>query len=149
MKNLNVRIEKMIKSHINEVLAVENTSFTIPWARKSFESELENEIAVYLVAKIDDKVVGYAGFHKVLDEGFITNIAVLKDFRNNGVGSMLLNELIREAYEDEIFSITLEVRKSNIIAQNLYSKYGFVEAGIRKGYYSDNGEGAVIMWRKK
>jgi len=85
---------------------------------------------------------------KVLDEAHITNIAVHPEFRRNNIGYLLLESLIQLARRECVQSMTLEVRKNNIIAQGLYKKYGFKEVGVRKGYYSDNDEDAIIMWKK-
>ena len=134
---------------IDNVLEVEKDCFSIPWSKASFLRELEdNEIALYLVAKIGNKAVGYIGVWKVLDEGHITNLAVHSDYRKLGIGSMLVDKLLSLCKNDEITSFTLEVRKSNVIAQNLYKKFGFVECGVRKKYYEDNNEDAIIMWLK-
>ena len=141
-------IERMKIDDIENVLKVENDCFSIPWSKDSFIRELvENKIALYLVAKIENVAVGYIGVWKVLNEGHITNVAVHSDFRGQGIASMLISELLSLCEKDEINSFTLEVRKSNIIAQNLYKKFQFAECGIRPKYYQDNNEDAVIMWR--
>ena len=140
-------IEKMTVDDIDNVVEVENNCFSIPWSKESFLRELKNnEIALYLVAKVADKAVGYIGTWKVLDEGHITNLAVHSDYRNLGIGGMLISELLSLCRNEGINSFTLEVRKSNEIARRLYEKFGFNERGIRKGYYEDNNEDAVIMW---
>lgn len=132
---------------IEGLMIVENMSFSIPWSKDSFIKELDNDLAIYFVAKIDDIVVGYIGMWKVLDEGHITNIAVHSDFRKLGIGSKLIEGLIAVADQNGIKSVTLEVRKSNFEAIKLYSKHGFVVSGVRKGYYQDNSEDAVILWK--
>lgn len=140
-------IEKMTVDDIDSVVEVENNCFSIPWSKESFLRELKsNEIALYLVAKVEDKAVGYIGTWKVLDEGHITNLAVHSDYRKLGIGGMLISELLSLCRKEGINSFTLEVRKSNEIARRLYEKFGFNERGIRKGYYEDNNEDAVIMW---
>jgi ribosomal-protein-alanine N-acetyltransferase len=125
---------------------VEIKSFEIPWSKESFENELKNNLALYLVAKVEEKAVGYIGVWKIFDEGHITNVAVHPDFRGNGIGKALISELLYLCKKDGILSFTLEVRESNIGAQKLYKSFGFVEAGKRKAYYSDNNEDAIIMW---
>jgi ribosomal-protein-alanine N-acetyltransferase len=140
-------IEMMTVDDIDNVVEVENNCFSIPWSKASFLREVENnEIALYLVAKIENKAVGYIGVWRIIDEGHITNVAVHSDYRGLGIGSMLVSELLSLCKKDGINSFTLEVRKSNEIAQKLYRKYGFEERGIRKKYYEDNKEDAVIMW---
>lgn len=129
---------------------VEKLSFKIPWSQNSMLEELtENKMALYLLAVMDKNIVGYAGMWRVLDEGHITNIAVHPEFREAGVGSALLSELIRRSKAEGIKDMTLEVRKSNKAAIALYKKFGFSNYGYRKSYYSDNNEDALIMWRKE
>jgi len=99
------------------------------------------------VAVKDNLVVGYGGVWLILDEGHITNIAVHPEYRGIGVGNAILEALIEICKIEQITSMTLEVRKSNTIAQNLYKKYGFLEEGIRKNYYTDTKEDGVIMWK--
>ena len=140
-------IEMMTVDDIDNVVEVENNCFSIPWSKASFLREIENnEVALYLVAKIENKAVGYIGVWRIIDEGHITNVAVHSDYRGLGIGSMLVSELLSLCKQDGINAFTLEVRKSNEVAQNLYKKYGFKERGIRKNYYEDNKEDAVIMW---
>lgn len=110
-----------------------------------FTTEMQNKLAVYFVAKDNGKCIGYAGFWNVSGEGDITNVAVLPEYRKNGIGSMLISEMIKTAVTLKLELLTLEVRKSNIAAQGLYKKYGFDIIGERKRYYSDNGEDAWIM----
>jgi ribosomal-protein-alanine N-acetyltransferase len=134
--------------HIDDIMVVEKLSFSIPWSREAFFEEVTgNKFALYLSAVLDGKVIGYAGMWGVLDEGHITNIAVHPEFRGKGVGSLLLQGLIDTAGAKDILSMTLEVRSGNVAAQGLYTKFGFEVKGIRKGYYADNGEDALIMWK--
>lgn len=139
-------IEIMKDDDIANVVEVEVKSFNIPWSKESFENELKNNLALYLVAKVDEKAVGYIGVWKIFDEGHITNVAVHPEFRGQGIGKALISELLYLCRKEGILSFTLEVRESNIVAQNLYKSFGFVEEGKRKGYYSDNNEDALIMW---
>ena len=141
-----VIIEFMKFADIANVVEVETKCFEIPWSKESFENELKNKLALYLVAKVDEKAVGYIGVWKIFDEGHITNVAVHPDFRGNGLARALISELLSLCRKDGIISFTLEVRESNIVAQNLYKSFGFVECGKRKAYYSDNNEDAIIMW---
>lgn len=109
------------------------------------EAELNNKLARYIVAVHDDKVIGYCGIWLVLDEGDITNIAVDPDYRGQHISSLILSNIIELCRNEKISSITLEVRKSNVIAQSLYKKFGFISEGVRKGYYQDNGEDCILM----
>lgn len=142
-------IEPMKMSDLKQVLAIENMSFPAPWSRQAFISELTyNRAAVYLVARQDHQVIGYAGMWVIVDEAHITNIAVHPAWRRLGVGKRLMDRLVAIAEANNCRAITLEVRKSNAAAQNLYAQYGFVPHGLRRGYYSDNGEDAIIMWKE-
>ena len=149
MSENNLIINKMLIKDIEEVVLIEKLCFSLPWTRDSFLNELHsNKHAHYHIIRQKDRIVGYAGLWKVLDEGHITNIAVHPETRRMGVGSKLLEHIVKFSVEQEIFSLTLEVRKSNIPALELYKKFEFKEAGIRKAYYSDNNEDAVIMWKE-
>jgi len=144
----NIEIKEMKEEHLDGVMVVENLSFKIPWSRESFLEELTtNELAIYLVAISEGQVIGYGGLWRIFDEGHITNIAVHPEFRRCGVASRIMDKILDICDENDIKSITLEVRKSNSTAQKLYVKYGFKIEGARKGYYSDTGEDALIMWR--
>jgi ribosomal-protein-alanine N-acetyltransferase len=142
-------IEPMEVGDVEEVLAIEQASFPMPWSRLAFLSELlENERAVYLVAREEGKVIGYAGLWRILDEGHLTNLAVRPDVRRKGVGRQLLETLCTLAAARGLRRLTLEVRVSNAAAQRLYESFGFLAAGVRPGYYQDNHEDALIMWRE-
>lgn len=148
-KKQKIELEEMKAEDIERVLEIEELSFLTPWSRESFEAELErNDLAKYVVAKVDGKVAGYGGIWIVLDEGHITNIAVHPDYRGQKLGERITQALINIAGKNKAGNITLEVRASNEAARNLYKKLGFVDSGIRKGYYVDSGEDAIIMWKE-
>lgn len=134
------------KSHLDGICDVECRSFSHPWSRKSFEEELENPKARYFVAVNDGKVCGYAGMWHIIDEGHITNIAVLPEMRQRGVGKALLEKLIEYAVNKKLVFLTLEVRVSNKAAISLYEKCGFKEIGRRKNYYEGR-EDALLLRR--
>jgi len=137
----------MLPQHLDQVLAIELKSFPIPWSQRAFMFEvMENDFAFYLVALQGEKVVGYGGMWIVLDEAHITNVAVHPELRGRGVGRALMMELLSRAVVLGAPGITLEVRVSNQVARNLYKSLGFVEKGMRRKYYSDNNEDAIIMW---
>ncbi|NLM13658.1 MAG: ribosomal protein S18-alanine N-acetyltransferase [Epulopiscium sp.] len=143
-----IKISPMKEEHIPRIHEIEKSCFSISWSKEAFENELkENSLAYYIVAESEDAVLGYAGMWIIVDEGHITNIAVHPDFQHQGVGTLLMQHLIDEAKRKHFFGLTLEVRESNIKAQNLYRKFGFVSEGLRKGYYQDTGENAIIMWK--
>ena len=142
----NLVIEEMKVDDIDGVFEVEKNCFEDYWSKDSFKKELSNNLAKYLVAKVDGKVAGYVGIWFVVDEGHITNVAVHEDYRGQKIGDQLIKELVQVCKDNKIVSMTLEVRTSNTVAQNLYRKYGFKMAGIRKEYDSNNKEDAIIMW---
>jgi len=145
---MDVIIRPMRKEDVEEVLEIEKLSFSTPWSKEAFISEVtKNSCAKYIVAEVDNKIVGYGGFWVVVDEGHITNIAVHPEYRSKGIGSKIMEGLIELAKKNGIISMTLEVRESNIVAQHLYAKFGFRPLGRRKGYYQDNNEDAIIMWK--
>lgn len=142
-----VEIMKARPEHIDGIVIVENLCFQIPWSRQSFVDEIiKNDFAWYICAFVNGEIVGYAGMWQVFDEGHITNIAVHPEFRQAGIGSALLENLISRARNSGIKRMTLEVRKSNFSAIGLYKKFNFKDGGFRKAYYEDNKEDAVIMW---
>lgn len=140
----------MNESHINGVYNVSKKCFSIPWSLDSINNELNNPLAKYIIAQdlSTEEVIGFVGVWIVAGEGDITNIAVSPKYRNNGIATELLTNLFKLCKTFDCENITLEVRASNIAAQNLYKKFNFKEEGIRKGYYSDNNEDAIIMWKR-
>ena len=140
----NVIISNMEIQDLNSIANILETDFDNFWNYNVFKEELTNEISKYLVAKINNQIVGFAGIIPVLDEADISNIVVNKNFRNQKIGSSLLEALIDLAISFNIKIINLEVRKSNVPAIKLYEKYGFEVCGIRKNYYN-NTEDAILM----
>ena len=148
-KKQKIELQNMSLEDIDQVYEIENLSFTTPWSRESFKSELlQNDLARYLVAKVNGKVAAYGGMWIVLDEAHITNIAVHPEYRGRKIGETLVKALLRMAKENKAADITLEVRASNNAARKLYKKLGFKDGGRRKGYYEDTGEDAIIMWNE-
>ena len=141
-----ISLRYMKKEDIDGVLTVEKESFSTPWTEKLFYDEVENPRTVYFVAVTDNgEIVGYGGMWHVVDEGQITNIAVKKNCRGEGVGSKLLESLIKWAKNNEILVIQLELREGNAAAFGLYKKYGFSVVGKRKDYYKNPTEDAILM----
>lgn len=139
-------IKPMTLNDIDGVMSVELECFTTPWTRESFIYELQNkDLTHYIIAKYRDTVIGYCGIWLILDKAHVTNVGVLPSYRGCGVGEILLRTIITIAKRYKAKTLTLEVRKSNYIAQNLYFKLGFLPCGIRIGYYSDDKEDAIIM----
>lgn len=140
-----IMIRRMTMDDVDGVYAVEIGTFVDAWSRDAFVSDMKNPVARYLVAEQDGKIIGYAGAWVILDESHITNIAVLKEHRGQGMGKRLTHGLLQYLSNLGATYATLEVRRSNEIAQNLYKSLGFVQLGVRKRYYADNGEDALIM----
>lgn len=137
----------MREEDIDQVLEVEHASFTLPWSREAFYNELHtNKFAVYIVLEHDNRIIGYCGVWIVIDEAHVTNVAVLPEYRGKKLGDAMMRKLIAVSREMGARSMTLEVRVTNHIAQSLYRKMGFQNGGIRKNYYSDNQEDALVMW---
>lgn len=142
--------KSMDLSHVEGVFELSKNSFHVPWSLESIQQEVSNKLARYTVA-IDEstnKVIGFAGMWIIAGEGNITNIAVDSDFKRLGIGYNLLLSLFDICKKENCPDLTLEVRVSNIAAQKLYEKAGFINEGIRKRYYEDNGEDAIIMWKR-
>ncbi|GIN64016.1 ribosomal-protein-alanine acetyltransferase [Robertmurraya siralis] len=138
---------EMEEKDIDQIVFIENESFTSPWSRESFVNELtKNRFALYTVLEDEDGVFGYCGVWIIVDEAHITNIAVLPKYRGKKLGEALLKKVMEIAKEKGAKTMTLEVRVSNYIAQSLYRKLGFQNGGIRKSYYTDNHEDALVMW---
>lgn len=140
-----MRIEKMTSGQLEDVYIIETECFSHPWSKQSLEEELNNETSLFLVAKEENEVIGYIGMSIVIDEGYIFNVAVREKYRNKGVATALINELVTYGKKNNFSFITLEVRESNLPAISLYSKFGFIKAGERKDYYSNPKENAILM----
>mgnify|MGYP001206770109 CR=1 FL=1 len=142
-----VAIVPMRMEDVGRVLEIEQLSFPTPWPRDAYTHELrENRLACYLVARVMHQIAGYTGMWIILDEAHVTTLAVDPEYRRQQIGERLLVALLEEAMRRGARWVTLEVRKTNAGAQALYRKYGFKEIGVRKGYYSDNREDAIVMW---
>lgn len=145
--NKTITFRNMTVDDLDEVMEVELKSFTVPWSKEAFFNELtKNQFAHYLIVEVDQKVVGYCGVWIIIDEAHITNIALLPEYRGMKLGEALMAKVMELAREMGALRMTLEVRVSNERAQNLYRKFGFEEGAIRKQYYTDNMEDAIVMW---
>ncbi|MBU3112973.1 ribosomal protein S18-alanine N-acetyltransferase [Clostridium lacusfryxellense] len=142
------KIYPMDASSIKSILNISELSFPISWSYESLQSELDNKFAKYVVLKSGNSIIGYGGMWIIIDEAHVTNVAVHPDVRGQGAGDMIVEALFRICRKHKVCGITLEVRSSNFIALNLYQKYGFQQEGLRRNYYEDNGEDAVIMWNR-
>ena len=142
-----VLVAPMKRRHLRAVASIEAASNGHPWSRSLFEGELRMPTSRHwLIARDHREVVGFAGLMWTLDEGHITNFAVHPARRREHIATRLLLAQCRDAVDLGVTSLTLEVRVSNSAARSLYSGFGFAPGGIRRGYYNDNGEDALIMW---
>lgn len=142
------RIEPMTLADLDEIMVLENACFSAPWPRRAFRSDLKNTYARYVVLRAagSSAILGYAGLWLIIDEAHVTTIAVHPGYRRRSLGELLLLHLFDLAAGFDIRFITLEVRAGNQAAQGLYRKYGFRQEGVRRRYYTDTGEDALIMW---
>jgi ribosomal-protein-alanine N-acetyltransferase len=145
---VSLTIEPLRRRHVPAVVRIEKLTSTNPWSGELFRGELALPEAsrAYLVAREGGRLIGYGGLMFVLDEAHVTTLSVHPDQQGRGVGTRLLAALVREALDRGTRALTLEVRASNEAAQALYRRFGFAPAGVRKNYYAEVGEDAVIMW---
>lgn len=140
-------LREMLIDDLEQVMEIERELFHVPWTREGFFTFLTREDAMFLVVEEKGQILGYCGLLMVLDEGDITNVAVRRDRQKEGIGNFLMESLIRLAAERGVTTIHLEVRVGNDRAIRLYERNGFTRDGIRKGYYSDPIEDALLMTR--
>ncbi len=143
-----MNFDTLRSENIDSLYALECLSFPVPWTKQAFLNELKNENACYVLLCEANTVIGYAAFWQAADNADITNVAVHPAHRKRGYGKALLTKLLEEAHLRGIKQIFLEVRVSNTAAQALYTSCGFTAVGMRKNYYADNGEDAVIMTKE-
>ena len=137
---------EMSAADLKAVQVIEQESFHDSWAVESWLAELNSSLANYIVLEQDGIIKGFAGFWLIAGEAQVTRVAVAKDERGKGLGRILTEALIAAALQENAVAVTLEVRKSNIAAQTVYTQTGFTVSGVRPNYYVDNKEDAIIMW---
>lgn len=140
-----LQFRPMTIADLDEVMLIERTAFDFPWSVGFFRQELQVACARSILAETDGKIIAYVLYWMLPGAIDVHNIAVHVDYRRRGIALLLLRKVVAEARRHSIVRVLLEVRKSNIAAQKLYEKSGFLTTGIRKGYYSDNGEDAMAM----
>ncbi len=140
-----VVIVEMQKRHIEHLAKIEKECFSTPWSEKSLSEELENHVAHFFVAEKNGLVCGYIGMHVILDEAYISNIAVRAQFRGINIGTTLLKHVISFSKNNYLSFISLEVRKSNSKAIKFYKLNGFRAVGTRHNFYNSPQEDAIIM----
>ncbi|NCB42831.1 MAG: ribosomal-protein-alanine N-acetyltransferase [Clostridia bacterium] len=142
-------IRKALLKDVDALARIENLCFSSPWSKEAFAQDIEkNALARYFLVEEDEIIIAYAGLWLIHPEGHITNIAVHPQYRRKGIGRALLKNMLEQSEEEGITCHTLEVRISNLKAIELYRSFGFFECGIRKNYYEDTGEDALILWRE-
>ena len=141
----NLVIQPMQPQDLEEVLKIENVSFSDPWSKSSFLAELDFPSSWIWAAKLDSKLIGYCCCWEIEDELQIANLAVHPDFRKQGIGKKILQEILNQACQKKLKKLTLEVRESNQAALKLYSGFGFSEIGRRKKYYRKPDEDGLIL----
>ncbi|EFD93400.1 ribosomal protein S18-alanine N-acetyltransferase [Megasphaera lornae] len=144
-------VRKAQKTDASGIFAVEREAFSVPWSQAAIQRELQNTALTMYYVLVTDRgdIAGYAGLWHVADEGQITNVAVLPAFRGKGYGELLLRVLMEAAWRVGCASIFLEVRVSNLSAQQLYRKLGYAAVSVRRAYYSQPTEDACVMECKK
>ena len=146
---MNVNIRKMTEADVPAVVALDQISFSLPWPERSFRFEVSsNPASRCWVAEVDGRVVGMIVAWLFVDEAHIATIATHPDFRRQGIAQKLLTHTLRYTYDEGAVSSFLEVRESNLAAQELYRKFGYENTGRRKRYYKDNDEDAILMTLK-
>ncbi|MDO5574715.1 MAG: ribosomal protein S18-alanine N-acetyltransferase [bacterium] len=143
-----VEYREIRESDLDAVCRLEEDTFSMPWHRQDFADMIEQDHLLYIVAVFDNIIVGGCGLRDIVGEGEITNVAVAKACRNQGIGTDLLAHVLQRGCEMGITAFTLEVRKSNLAAIHLYEKLGFVTEGLRKNFYEKPCEDALIMWKR-
>ncbi len=141
-----LRFEPLSQARIPEILVIERRANSLPWSERSFANELENPQSLFVVALINGKVAAYAGVWLCFDEAHVTTVAVSPEWQRRGIGERCVRRLLEQAGERGAACSTLEVRASNEPAIRLYEKLGYLRTAVRKRYYPDNAEDAVVMW---
>ncbi|MCK8816134.1 ribosomal protein S18-alanine N-acetyltransferase [Natroniella sulfidigena] len=143
-----LEIAPMQKKYLGQILKIERETFAVPWSKAAFKRELNTEHGYYIVGLVGEQIIAYLGAWIVSYKAHLTTLAISKNYRRQKIATELLRYLYAKLEARKIKMITLEVRMSNQTAQKLYRKEGFVSIGVREGYYSDNQEDALIMWKK-
>jgi len=141
-------IRPMERKDVSRVHEIECTCFRSPWSRLALMGELRNEVAHYLVMEVDGVICGYGGMWLLFEEAHVTNVAIMPEYRQSGRGRRLMLAMMLHAVKRGAEKMTLEVRQGNTVAQQLYARLDFQQNGFRSGYYSDTGEGAMILWNE-
>ena len=142
-----IEIRQMKVDDLDQVVAIEKESFSMPWTREGLLTFLNRGDTLYLVAEKRGEILGYCGYLQVIDEADILNVAVKMMYRGQHIGTRMIQRLLEEGKKRGAYRFTLEVRQSNFAAIHVYEKIGFVSVGIRKNFYEKPTENAIIMWK--
>ena len=145
---MELQIKPLTEEYVDQVCVLEEEAFSMPWHRESFLEMILNKDACYLVGLMEEEVVASCGLRNIVGDGEITNVVTKSSARGRGIGEQMLLKLLEEGTAMGVEAFTLEVRKSNDAAIHLYEKLGFVTEGIRKNFYEDPTEDALIMWKR-
>ena len=143
-----MNIREMTLDDVEQVHHLEESIFSIPWSKTSFESSIKGKDTLFIVAEKEERIVGYLGMYIFSEEADISNVAVSKEYRRQHIANRLLEYIFVQAKARGVKNVTLEVRETNVAAIKLYESMGFCEAGIRKNYYKNPTENALIMWKQ-
>lgn len=143
-----VSIREMTLEDIEQVYHLEKSIFSIPWSKESFESSIKNKDTLFIVAVKEGEILGYLGIYIFSEEADISNVAVYEKYRRQHIAKQMMEYILAKVKVSGVKHITLEVRETNVAAIKLYESMGFVEAGIRKNYYKEPTENALIMWKQ-
>ena len=143
-----IHIREMTLEDIEQVYDLEKSIFSIPWSKNSFESSVKNKNTLFIVAEEEGEILGYLGMYIFSEEADISNVAVSKQYRRQHIAKQMMDDILLKAQAAGVKHVTLEVRETNVAAIKLYENMGFVEAGIRKNYYEEPTENALIMWKQ-
>ena len=145
---MELQIKPLTEEYVNQVCVLEEEAFSMPWHKESFMEMIENKDACYLVGLLEGQVVASCGLRNIVGDGEITNVVTKSSERGKGIGEQMLLKLMEEGCNMGVEAFTLEVRKSNEPAIHLYEKLGFVTEGVRKNFYEEPTEDALIMWKR-
>ena len=145
---MELQIKPLTEEYVDQVCVLEEEAFSMPWHRESFLEMILNKDACYLVGLMEEEVVASCGLRNIVGDGEITNVVTKSSARGRGFGEQMLLKLLEEGTAMGVEAFTLEVRKSNDAAIHLYEKLGFVTEGVRKNFYEDPTEDALIMWKR-
>ena len=146
--NQNLRVRRMEAGDLLRAAALEQSSFSQPWSEKLLAEGLTSPLDTYCVWTCENEIAGYCVLRVLADEGELQRIAVFSEYRRQGVGRKLMEAMLAAAREEGASSVSLEVRESNVGAMRLYEEYGFCQEAVRKKYYQEPEEDAVIMWNR-